>query len=174
MKLGEVNHCARVGQKLLQERLKAGGCDHVYYSIEELAEEVGISEGEIHAAIRRIRDVIKKLWPGWHLHTINEDAVRMLVNGRDPSGIDCVPKGLKKVGGLRLLINKSDPLYLEHCEHRDGYDDKRRNTHDKETWRVHDDGLISLPEAKHQTRSRLVRLETFPVDASSIRSSRNP
>src|SRR5580765_2936792 len=163
MNQSHVKQCAIRGQALLEKRLRSG-CMHVYFSIEELAEVTERSEREIHYNIRRIRDMIKKLWPGWHLHTINDDAVRMLGNKRDPSGIDCVPKGGKKVAGLRMIIKKDDPIYLEHCGNRDIYDDKRRNTHDEDTWRVHDDGLISLPEAKHQQRNRLFRLEELQVN----------
>jgi hypothetical protein len=163
MKRCPLRICALKGRDLLIECLRSGS-ENVYFSAEQLASETGYSKHYILTNIRRIRDAIQKLCPGWHLHTVNEEAVLVLESGRDPSGIDCVPKGAKKVMGLRMILQKDHPIYLEHCTNRDIYDDKRRNTHDKTTWRVHDDGLLSLSEAKVQQRTRLQRLETLQID----------
>jgi len=114
--------------------------------------------------LREVRDAIQAIEPSWVLHTMTQDGFDAVDGGVPLSEVECVPMGGRSSFGLRLVTQKDDITYLSHCRHRDFIDDRRRDRHDKDTFRALEIGILTKEQAQVQFETRLAGIEDLQIN----------
>jgi hypothetical protein len=157
---------AEAGIKILKNQLRLGR-QECCVTAQDLANWIDAPElgwrlrGD---ELREIRDAIQSMMPNWVLHTMAQDGFDAVAAGVNLAEVECTPMGGRPSVGLRLVTRGHDVTYAAHCRHRDFVDDRRRDRHDKDTFRALEIGILTKEEAQMQFVARHASEKVLPIN----------